>query len=153
MKRKLADAALSIRQNSAALLLKCSLLLAEGDVRQSAQLALRAVESGSNIENEKQTTTATTSDDHQHGEKAVLAMIRCQLAEQQQNDKQLKEAHQQLEFLQETHSDVKEQSVNLFLNFILNYFIYYNFILSNSTFSSHCWPNVNINQMTKFFLI
>ena len=100
------DAALGIRQNSQALLLKSSLSLAEGDIRQASQLALRAVESGSNIENEKR----LNNEDNQNGERAVLTMIRCQLAEQQ-NDKQLKEINQQLEFLQQTHSDVKEQSV------------------------------------------
>nr|CAD2161485.1 unnamed protein product [Meloidogyne enterolobii] len=104
--KRLVDAALGIRQNSQALLLKSSLSLAEGDIRQASQLALRAVESGSNIENEK----GLNNEDNQNGERAVLTMIRCQLAEQQ-NDKQLKEINQQLEFLQQTHSDVKEQSL------------------------------------------
>uniref|UniRef100_A0A914N707 Tetratricopeptide repeat protein n=1 Tax=Meloidogyne incognita TaxID=6306 RepID=A0A914N707_MELIC len=104
--KRLVDAALGIRQNSQALLLKSNLSLAEGDIRQASQLALRAVESGSNIENEK----GLNNEDNQNGERAVLTMIRCQLAEQQ-NDKQLKEINQQLEFLQQTHSDVKEQSL------------------------------------------
>jgi hypothetical protein len=50
LKRKLTERALTLRPTVSALLLKSRLCLAEGDHRQSAQLALRAVEAGSDEE-------------------------------------------------------------------------------------------------------
>jgi hypothetical protein len=93
--RKLADHAISLRQNSQALLLKSQLLLAENNPREATQLALKAVEAGGEQEED---------------EPARLAVIRCQL-EESGSSKSVKEAHQQLGFLRDAHPAVLELSV------------------------------------------
>jgi hypothetical protein len=100
-----------------ALLLKHRLLLAEGDARQAAQMALKAVEAGAD-ENGQQ--GSQREEEEAGGQSAMLAMIRCQLEEQQQrqqegtNKAQLKEARQQLDFLKEAHPDIIDRSVRFF---------------------------------------